>query len=47
MDKFQTVTVIAAPMPLVNIDTDMIIPRQFLKTIERTGLGSVANFSSG
>ncbi|GGE18587.1 3-isopropylmalate dehydratase, small subunit [Gemmobacter megaterium] len=39
MDKFTTVTGIAAPMPLVNIDTDMIIPKQFLKTIKRTGLG--------
>ena len=39
MDKFTTLTSIAAPMPLVNIDTDMIIPKQFLKTIARTGLG--------
>lgn len=39
MDKFNTLTGIAAPMPLVNIDTDMIIPKQFLKTIARTGLG--------
>lgn len=39
MDKFETLTGIAAPMPLVNIDTDMIIPKQFLKTIKRTGLG--------
>jgi 3-isopropylmalate/(R)-2-methylmalate dehydratase small subunit len=39
MDKFTTLTGIAAPMPLVNIDTDMIIPKQFLKTIQRTGLG--------
>ncbi|MFV0386740.1 3-isopropylmalate dehydratase small subunit [Paracoccus sp. (in: a-proteobacteria)] len=39
MDKFTTVTGIAAPMPLVNIDTDMIIPKQFLKTIKRSGLG--------
>ncbi|MEZ5882355.1 MAG: 3-isopropylmalate dehydratase small subunit [Paracoccaceae bacterium] len=39
MDKFTTVTGVAAPMPLVNIDTDMIIPKQFLKTIERSGLG--------
>jgi 3-isopropylmalate/(R)-2-methylmalate dehydratase small subunit len=39
MDKFTTLTGIAAPMPLVNIDTDMIIPKQFLKTIERSGLG--------
>jgi 3-isopropylmalate/(R)-2-methylmalate dehydratase small subunit len=39
MQKFTTLTGIAAPMPLVNIDTDMIIPKQFLKTIARTGLG--------
>ena len=39
MDKFTKLTGIAAPMPLVNIDTDMIIPKQFLKTIKRSGLG--------
>lgn len=39
MDKFNTLIGIAAPMPLVNIDTDMIIPKQFLKTIKRSGLG--------
>jgi 3-isopropylmalate/(R)-2-methylmalate dehydratase small subunit len=39
MQKFTTLTGIAAPMPLVNIDTDMIIPKQFLKTIHRSGLG--------
>ena len=39
MEKFTKLTGIAAPMPLVNIDTDMIIPKQFLKTIKRTGLG--------
>ncbi len=39
MDTFTTLTGIAAPMPLVNIDTDMIIPKQFLKTIKRSGLG--------
>lgn len=39
MDPFTKLTGIAAPMPLVNIDTDMIIPKQFLKTIARTGLG--------
>ncbi len=38
MDKFTTLTGVAAPLPIVNIDTDMIIPKQFLKTIERTGL---------
>ena len=39
MDKFSTLQGIAAPLPIVNIDTDMIIPKQFLKTIKRTGLG--------
>ncbi len=39
MEKFTTLTGIAAPLPLVNIDTDMIIPKQYLKTIQRTGLG--------
>ena len=39
MEKFTTLTGIAAPLPLVNVDTDMIIPKQFLKTIKRTGLG--------
>ena len=39
MQKFETLTGIAAPMPLVNIDTDMIIPKIFLKTIKRSGLG--------
>ncbi len=39
MEKFTTLSGVAAPMPLVNIDTDMIIPKQFLKTIQRTGLG--------
>ena len=40
MDKFTTLTGIAAPYPVVNIDTDMIIPKDYLKTIKRTGLGS-------
>ncbi|GGE37124.1 3-isopropylmalate dehydratase small subunit [Primorskyibacter flagellatus] len=39
MDKFENFSGIAAPMPLVNIDTDMIIPKVFLKTIKRSGLG--------
>ena len=39
MEKFTEVTGTAAPMPLVNIDTDMIIPKVFLKTIKRSGLG--------
>jgi len=39
MEKFVKLTGVAAPMPIVNIDTDMIIPKNFLKTIKRTGLG--------
>ena len=39
MDKYSKFTGVAAPMPLVNIDTDMIIPKVFLKTIKRSGLG--------
>jgi len=39
MQKFETLTGVAAPMPIDNIDTDMIIPKQYLKTIQRTGLG--------
>jgi len=39
MEKFLKIEGIAAPMPLINIDTDMIIPKQFLKTIKRSGLG--------
>jgi 3-isopropylmalate/(R)-2-methylmalate dehydratase small subunit len=38
MDKFTTLTGVAAPLNMVNVDTDMIIPKQFLKTIKRTGL---------
>jgi 3-isopropylmalate/(R)-2-methylmalate dehydratase small subunit len=40
MEKFTTLTAVAAPLPMINVDTDMIIPKQFLKTIKRTGLGS-------
>ncbi|MEO1191091.1 MAG: 3-isopropylmalate dehydratase small subunit [Pseudomonadota bacterium] len=49
MEKFTTVTGIAAPIPLANIDTDMIIPARYLKTIKRTGLaeGLFANLRSG
>jgi 3-isopropylmalate/(R)-2-methylmalate dehydratase small subunit len=39
MDKFTSLTSVAAPLPMINVDTDMIIPKQFLKTIKRTGLG--------
>jgi len=38
MEKFTSLTGVAAPLPMINIDTDKIIPKQFLKTIERTGL---------
>lgn len=38
MDKFEQLTGVAAPLPIVNIDTDMIIPKDYLKTIKRTGL---------
>ena len=40
MEKFDSLTGVAAPLPFINIDTDMIIPKQFLKTIKRTGLGA-------
>ena len=39
MEKFVSIKGIAAPLPMINIDTDMIIPKQFLKTIKRSGLG--------
>ena len=39
MKKFEKLTAVAAPLPLINVDTDMIIPARFLKTIKRTGLG--------
>lgn len=40
MQKFNKLSAIAAPLPIMNVDTDMIIPKQFLKTIKRTGLGA-------
>ncbi|MEL6871569.1 MAG: 3-isopropylmalate dehydratase small subunit [Pseudomonadota bacterium] len=40
MDKFTTLTSVAAPLPMINVDTDAIIPKQFLKTIKRSGLGT-------
>ncbi len=40
MDKFTKLTGVAAPLPIVNVDTDMIIPKDYLKTIKRTGLGT-------
>ncbi len=39
MEKFKKIESNAIPLPMVNVDTDMIIPKQFLKTIKRTGLG--------
>jgi 3-isopropylmalate/(R)-2-methylmalate dehydratase small subunit len=39
MQKFTHLSGVAAPLPMINVDTDMIIPKQFLKTIQRTGLG--------
>lgn len=38
MQPFTTLTAVAAPLPMANVDTDMIVPKQFLKTIKRTGL---------
>jgi 3-isopropylmalate/(R)-2-methylmalate dehydratase small subunit len=40
MEKFTKLTGVAAPLPMVNVDTDMIIPKDYLKTIKRTGLGT-------
>ena len=39
MEPYRTLKGIAAPLPMINVDTDMIIPKQFLKTIKRSGLG--------
>ena len=39
MEKFTTLTAVAAPLNMINVDTDMIIPKDYLKTIKRTGLG--------
>ena len=39
MEPYKTLSGVAAPLPMINVDTDMIIPKQFLKTIKRTGLG--------
>ena len=39
MEKFTVVTGVAAPLPMINIDTDKIIPKQYLTTVKRTGLG--------
>ena len=40
MEKFTTLEGIAAPLDMINVDTDMIVPKQFLKTIKRSGLGA-------
>ena len=40
MDKFTVLDGVAAPMHIINVDTDMVIPKQYLKTIKRTGLGT-------
>ena len=45
MEQFKVLKAVAAPLPLVNIDTDMIIPARFLKTIKRTGLGKSAFYA--
>jgi 3-isopropylmalate/(R)-2-methylmalate dehydratase small subunit len=44
MEKFTRLTGVAAPLPMINVDTDMIIPKQFLKTIKRSGLGEALFF---
>ena len=41
MEKFTSLTGVAAPLEITNVDTDMIIPKQYLKTIKRTGLGGL------
>ena len=45
MKKFTRIEGVAAPLPMVNVDTDMIVPGRFLKTIERTGLGKILFFN--
>jgi len=42
MDKFTSIRAVAAPLPMINVDTDMIIPQEHLKTIARSGLGKYA-----
>ncbi|MEM6498167.1 MAG: 3-isopropylmalate dehydratase small subunit [Pseudomonadota bacterium] len=46
MDKFTTLTGVAAPMNMINIDTDMILPKQYLKTVKRSGLGRALFFEA-
>src|SRR5690606_19492308 len=45
MEKFTLLTAVAAPLPMINVDTDIIIPARFLKTIKRTGLGKSAFYA--
>ena len=45
MEKFTKLNAIAAPLPMINIDTDIIIPKQFLKTVKRSGLGISAFYN--
>jgi 3-isopropylmalate/(R)-2-methylmalate dehydratase small subunit len=44
MEPFKQISGVAAPLPMINVDTDMIIPKQFLKTVKRTGLGKALFF---
>jgi len=44
MDSFTTLTGVAAPLPMINVDTDMLVPKQFLTTITRSGLGKALLF---
>ncbi len=46
MDKFTTLEGVAAPLKIINVDTDMIIPKQYLKTIKRTGLARACSPNS-
>ncbi|MCB1651722.1 MAG: 3-isopropylmalate dehydratase small subunit [Alphaproteobacteria bacterium] len=45
MQAFTTLTALSAPLPMINVDTDIIIPKQFLKTVKRTGLGVSAFYN--
>src|ERR1700709_1838540 len=47
MEPFTKLSGVAAPLDMINVDTDMIIPKQFLKTIKRTGLGSALFYERG
>ena len=43
MQPFTTLTGVAAPLPMINVDTDMIIPKDYLKTVKRTGWAAVSS----